>query len=370
MKGKIIGSRYRVLEYIAEGGFGRTYLAEDMQLPNKDLCVVKQLSPRFDAPKMLTVARRLFETEAAALHSLGHHPQIPRLLAYFEETEKFYLVQQYIRGETIDKEVARTQVWSAEKVISLLQDCLKILQFIHSKGVVHRDLKPANLIRRNTDGKIVIVDFGTVKNILQGYTSMPQLTVAVGTQGYMPIEQARGKPRSTSDLYALGMIGIQALTGVKPIDLEEDRGGEIIWSHLANVKPELVTVLSKMTRCNYTDRYQSAESVLDALERCSNLTLALTPSASKSASTIERQNNFSSDRSDLDSIALPGVRSIVMLDTPTSPTKKKRVRQRLWKVVLGAIVVSGGIYMTLQAFVFRPAQDLPSDAKPKTIQTE
>ena len=194
MKGKLIGSRYRVLEYIAEGGFGKTYLAEDTQLPNKDLCVVKQLSPHFDAPKMLAVARRLFQTEAAALHSLGHHPQIPQLLAYFEEAEKFYLVQQYIKGQTIDKELGATPVWSAEKVVSLLKDCLKILQFIHDKGVVHRDLKPANLIRRDTDGKIVIVDFGTVKNILQGHTSMPQLTVAVGTQGYMPTEQARGKP--------------------------------------------------------------------------------------------------------------------------------------------------------------------------------
>lgn len=163
MKGKILGSRYLVLEYIAEGGFGKTYLAEDTQLPGKDLCIVKQLAPSFNAPKLLEIARRLFKTEATALHSLGHHPQIPELLAYFEEAEKFYLVQQYISGQTLDKELIPKQSWSAARVIDLLKDCLNILKFIHEKGVIHRDLKPANLIRRDTDGKIVLVDFGTVK---------------------------------------------------------------------------------------------------------------------------------------------------------------------------------------------------------------
>lgn len=110
MKEKILGSRYQILEYIAEGGFGQTYLAADTQLPDRDLCVVKQLSPGFNTPKLLAIARRLFKTEAATLHSLGHHPQIPELLAYFEEAEKFYLVQQYIRGKTIDTELSSTQV--------------------------------------------------------------------------------------------------------------------------------------------------------------------------------------------------------------------------------------------------------------------
>lgn len=365
MNGKIIGSRYRVLKYIAEGGFGKTYLAEDMQLPDKDLCVVKQLSPRFEAPKLLAVARRLFETEAAALHSLGHHPQIPQLLAYFEEAEKFYLVQQYIKGQTVDKELAQDRIWSEAQVVTLLNDCLKILQFIHSKGVIHRDLKPANLIRRNTDGKIVIVDFGTVKNILQGHTSMPQLTVAVGTQGYMPTEQARGKPRSTSDLYALGMIGIQALTGVKPIDLEEDKGGEVIWTHLANVKPELATVLSQMTRLNYSDRYQSAQLVLDALAKCSDSSAAPIPlsrSEPKSDPNQARAAEPSLNRG-----ALPGVRSVVMVDS--TQLKKKRFRQRLWKTALGVVILSGGLYMTLQTSIFKPT-DLPTDARPRQIQTE
>ena len=265
MKGKILGSRYKVLEYIAKGGFGKTYLAEDIQLPGKDRCIVKQLYPSIEESKFLAVARRLFKTEASTLHNVGHHDQIPELLAYFEEEEKFYLVQQYIEGQTLEKELTSGKVWSEAQIIELLQDGLNILEFIHAKGVIHRDVKPDNLIRRNSDGKLVLVDFGTVKEVLQGQTNIAKLTVAVGTKGYMPPEQARGKPRPTSDLYALGVICIQLLTGVVPIDLEEDDDGELIWESLADISPQLANILTKMTRYHFQDRYQSAGEALQAL---------------------------------------------------------------------------------------------------------
>jgi len=270
VKEKIIGDRYKVIKYIAQGGFGTTYLAQDTQLPKQDLCVVKQLSPSAETPQLLKVARRLFKTEASALHNLGHHEQIPELLAYFEEQEKFYLVQQYIRGQTIEQELNSQAVWSEVKVVKLLQDGLKVLDFIHRKRVIHRDLKPANLIRRHGDQQIVLVDFGTVKNILQEHPKNSQLTVAVGTKGYMPPEQARGIPRPTSDLYALGIIGIQALTKVEPLTLEEDDHGELIWSHLAQVNPGLTKVLNQMTRYDFQDRYQSAAEALQALNALSD----------------------------------------------------------------------------------------------------
>jgi serine/threonine protein kinase len=269
VKGKILGSRYKVLEYIAMGGFGKTYLAEDILLPEKDHCVVKQLYPSSEDPEFLAIARRLFKTEASTLHLLGDHDQIPKLLAYFEEEEKFYLVQQYIAGQTLEKELDSKVVWSETQVLELLQDGLNILKFIHSNGVIHRDIKPDNLIRRNEDGKFVLVDFGTVKEVLKGQTNI-DLTVAVGTQGYMPTEQARGKPRPTSDLYALGIICIQALTGTFPLDLEEDPEGEIIWESLANVSPQLAKILTQMTRYHFKDRYQSAMEVLQALNSLTN----------------------------------------------------------------------------------------------------
>jgi len=268
VKGKILGSRYKILEYLAEGGFGRTYLAEDTQLPGKDTCVVKQLYPSSQSPRFLEIARRLFKTEASVLHSLGHHLQIPELLAYFEEESKFYLVQQYIEGHTLATELNGKRIWTEVEVVELLQDVLHILQFIHSKGVIHRDVKPDNLIRRQSDRQLVLVDFGTVKQVLQGQsTNIGQLTVAVGTQGYMPTEQARGKPQPTSDLYALGMIGIQALTGIVPIDLDEDNEGEIIWQPSANVSPGLAKILTQMTRYHFEERTPSAAEILQDLTK-------------------------------------------------------------------------------------------------------
>jgi serine/threonine protein kinase len=364
VKGKILGSRYQVLEYIAEGGFGKTYLAEDTQLPGKDLCIVKQLAPSFNSPKLLEIARRLFKTEATALHSLGHHPQIPELLAYFEEAEKFYLVQQYIAGQTLDQKLTPHQPWSAAQVIELLRDCLNVLRFIHDKGVIHRDLKPTNLILRNTDNKIVLVDFGSVKNILQGQGSIEQLTVAVGTQGYMPIEQARGKPNSTSDLYALGVIGIQALTGVKPLDLDEDENGEIIWSHLVDTTPELRQILTKMTRYSHRERYPSAQSVLNALDSCDD-TVVTKPQSSSAVNQgmfpslvaeNQRQREYNINQ---DPNALPGVRSVAMVtnSSPRPVQAKGKAKQSLWKTGLIGLVVAGGIYLFIQQFRPQPASN-------------
>lgn len=370
MKGKILSSRYQVLEYIAEGGFGRTYLAQDTQLPGKDLCIVKQLAPSFNAPKLLTIARRLFKSEATALHSLGHHPQIPKLLAYFEEEEKFYLVQQYIPGQTLDKEITSAKVWSTEQVVELLKDCLNILRFIHDRGLIHRDLKPANLIRRHSDRKIVLVDFGTVKNILQGQNSIAGLTVSVGTQGYMPIEQARGKPRASSDLYALGMIGIQALTGVKPLNLDEDENGEIMWSHLVDTKPELIKILTKMSRYNYLERYPSAQFVLDDLNSCfptvsqSLPAIAMNQAVSKPSLA---QNQRVERNLDQDPNALPGIRLIAVMANRSPQVKPKLVQQRLVKIALIVVVMAGGIYLLLQQLLFKASPDTsPGEVTPDT----
>ena len=262
MQGSLLGSRYRIIEYIAKGGFGKTYLAEDIQLPNKGRCVVKQLYPSVEDPNFVRVARRLFKTEAYTLNTLGTHNQIPQLLAYFEEAEKFYLVQQYIEGHTLSQELITGKSWSEAKVIGLLQDCLNILNFIHSQGVIHRDVKPDNLIRRQSDNKLVLVDFGTVKEIIVEQTQLIPGTVAVGTRGYMPSEQARGKPRITSDIYALGVIAIQALTGVHPVELEENDEGEIIWQEQANCSPGLKAVIAKMTQYHFKERQQNATEVI------------------------------------------------------------------------------------------------------------
>ncbi|MEM8720520.1 MAG: serine/threonine-protein kinase [Cyanobacteria bacterium P01_G01_bin.39] len=265
MEGTVLGRRYRVIKYIAKGGFGKTFLAEDTQLPGRDKCVVKQLYPSVDNPNFIKIARRLFKTEAETLNTLGIHNQIPRLMAYFEEDEKFYLVQQYIEGHTLSQELNSGQPWSESRVIELLRDCLNILDFIHGQGVIHRDVKPDNLIRRQSDNKLVLVDFGTVKAIIAEQTQLVPATVAVGTRGYMPSEQSRGKPRTTSDIYALGIIATQALTGIHPTQFEESDKGELIWQDKVQCSPQLQSIVSKMTRYYFKDRYQSAQETIAAL---------------------------------------------------------------------------------------------------------
>jgi serine/threonine-protein kinase len=269
MLGKLLDRRYEVTQVLGAGGFGRTYLARDTRRPGNPTCVVKQLKPLSSDPNFLETARRLFNSEAETLEQLGHHDQIPRLLAYFEEDQEFYLVQEFIEGHTLTQELQQGQRWEEGRVMTLLEEVLSILDFVHSHGVIHRDIKPDNLIRRNSDHKLVLVDFGAVKQIRTQFAATQgraSNTVAIGTPGYMASEQALGQPRPTSDIYALGIIGIQALTGLMPVNFQEDLStGEILWQHLVPVSRGLATLLSKMVRYHFKDRYQSAAEALESL---------------------------------------------------------------------------------------------------------
>lgn len=281
MIGKLLDQRYQVVQVLGQGGFGHTYTAEDTRRPGNPTCVVKQLKPATSDPEFLQTARRLFNSEAETLEKLGNHDQIPRLLAYFEENEEFYLVQEFIDGHPLSVELPPGERWNENQVIQFLQEVLPILEFVHNNGVIHRDIKPDNLIRRNSDNKLVLVDFGAVKQIkLQSVLSQEQLnneTVAIGTPGYMPSEQGQGRPRPSSDIYALGMIAIQALTGLRPTQLAEDpETGEILWRQHAQVSDLLAEVLSRMVRHYFKFRYQSAIEALQAIEP---LTHPYTPKA-------------------------------------------------------------------------------------------
>lgn len=263
MIGQILAGRYRVLQVLGAGGFGQTYIAADLHLPGQPQCVLKHLKPATIQPEVLTLARQLFHKEAETLQQLGNHDRIPRLLAFFEEDQEFYLVQDFIRGHTLAYELTSGQPWSESAVERLLQEVLEILQFVHGQGVIHRDIKPENLMRRDEDGRLMLIDFGAIKQVRgQNITQMGQ-TVAIGTPGYMAPEQARGTPRPSSDIYALGVIGIQALTGRYPTDFaEDDRTGELQWQSFTNASPHLVQVLTRMTRYHFRDRYSDAHSAL------------------------------------------------------------------------------------------------------------
>ncbi|MBO3458815.1 protein kinase [Aetokthonos hydrillicola Thurmond2011] len=270
MLGQTLGGRYQILKQLRKGGFGFTFLAEDTQRPGNPKCVVKQLQPIVTESNTLREAQRLFQKEAEIQETLGNHDQIPRLLAHFEENREFYLVQEFIAGHDLSQELPLGKQMSEAYVRKLLQEILEVLAFVHQHGVIHRDIKPSN-IRRRTDGKIVLIDFGAVKQMgsqvpnLQ-VPSQSAFTIAIGTPGYLPSEQANGQPQFSSDVYAVGMIGLQALTGVYPVQLPKDfHTHEIIWRHLVNVSQELADILDTMVRYDFRQRYHSADEALQAL---------------------------------------------------------------------------------------------------------
>ena len=268
METTILRGRYKITKLLGRGGFGETYLAEDGDRPGKPICVVKQLQPNSNAPYVLKAAQRLFNNEAEILYKLGNHEQIPQLLAHFEENDQFYLVQEFIDGNDLSVEINQNRRWSEEQIIALLKDVLTVLQFVHEQNVFHRDIKPSNLIRRRRDGKIFLIDFGVVKEIqLPTAHNNTYSTISVGTPGYVPNEQLGGKPRVSSDIYALGITAIQALTRLYPEQIAENpQTGEILWRQNAQVSDRLAEILDRMVKSHFRDRYQSVEEVLDDLQ--------------------------------------------------------------------------------------------------------
>ncbi|MBE9115445.1 protein kinase [Lusitaniella coriacea LEGE 07157] len=268
MIGKLLDGRYQIIQTLGSGGFGQTFLARDTRRPGDPICVVKHLKPISSDLDFLATARRLFKSEAETLERLGNHDQIPRLLAYFEEEQEFYLVQDYVEGPTLTTELLPEQPWTENQTIQMLQGVLPVLEFVHNQGVIHRDIKPDNILRRQTDRKLVLVDFGAVKKTVG--TQTISYTVAIGTPGYMASEQAKGQPRPSSDIYGLGAIAIQGLTGINPSQFQYDpHTGEILWQHLARVNPRLMAIIVGMVRYHFRDRYKSAREVLQALDQLS-----------------------------------------------------------------------------------------------------
>jgi serine/threonine protein kinase, bacterial len=281
MIGQILAGRYRIVQVLGAGGFGETYITADLHLPGEPECVLKHLKPATDDSAVLDIARKLFQKEAETLQQLGSFDKIPRLLAYFEEQKEFYLVQELVRGHTLSRELTSGQRWPETAVRKMLGEVLSILEFVHSQGVIHRDIKPDNIMRRDADGCLVLIDFGAIKQVRNQATigTAPQ-TVAIGTPGYMSPEQARGNPRLSSDLYALGIIGIQALSGKYPSELiEDDATGELQWQHFVQASPLMVAYLSEMTRYHFRDRFTTASAALQALKNIDSdeLTLPLSP---------------------------------------------------------------------------------------------
>jgi CHASE2 domain-containing sensor protein/tRNA A-37 threonylcarbamoyl transferase component Bud32 len=301
IKNKLVGEGYK-LEIgidgqpivLGEGGFKTVYKARNLDLPNQPLCVVKVVKldninvSEIDTER-LQLAQQLFEKEAKILQELKHD-RIPQLRSFFCKNKEFYLVEDFIEGQTLDS-LLDSQWRSEDSIISLLMDVLDVLKYIHSQNVIHADIKPSNLMLKKSDGKLFLIDFGAgkifkVSNETTIVARKPQSQpntvrytpsyspptqeipeeVCLFTPGYAPPEQAlHGQVYHNSDIYSLGIVAIQALTSINPLTFKRDNNNEIIWRDAAKVREDLASILDRMVKPRSVDRYQSAQEVIDLL---------------------------------------------------------------------------------------------------------
>lgn len=265
---KLLRGRYRPIKLIGRGGFGRTYLAEDWDRLNAP-CVIKQFAPQSKGSKAFEKAVQLFTQEAVRLHDLGEHVQIPALLAYFEHEHYLYLVQQFIDGKTLIQEMVQNGPLDEAGIRTLLLDLLPVVDFIHQHGVVHRDITPNNVIRRDSDRRLFLIDFGIAKQFGEALVLEPG--TRIGTEGYAPIEQLRsGQAYPCSDLYSLGATCLHMVTGRKPERLYDPLEGcwrwrEYLAQHNIPISDELALILDRMVRDAVSERYPTAVAVLEEL---------------------------------------------------------------------------------------------------------
>ncbi|OKH38500.1 hypothetical protein NIES2119_10650 [[Phormidium ambiguum] IAM M-71] len=324
---ELLNNRYLLLQKLGGGGFGDTFLAEDTNMPSKRRCVIKQLKPIENKPEVYQLVKERFAREAVVLEELGEgNHQIPKLYAYFTINEQFYLVQEWIAGQTLGKKLQLEGVQTESFVRGFLLDILPVLDYVHSKKMVHRDIKPDNIIIRESDGKPVLIDFGAVKETMGTIVNSHGSTtssIVIGTSGFMPPEQAAGRPVYASDLYSLGMTAIYLLTHRTPKTLDIDyQTGEILWQQYAlNISLSLVRVLQKAVQSHWCDRYQTANEMLEALKLDSTLipsTVTLLATSPKKADENVKQNPAPAEQINQKNLLIIG--SIILICLVSIPT--------------------------------------------------
>lgn len=273
-----LNNRYQIIRSLGSGGFGETFLAEDAYMPSGKLCVIKQLKPISNNPETYQLIQVRFQREAAILEKLSElNCQIPRLYAYFSESGKFFLVEEWVDGKTIAEVVQQVGPLREGAVIQILKSLLQILEQIHNQGIIHRDIKPENIILRQLDCQPVLLDFGAVKETmeLQVHAKSSVRSIAIGTPGFISLEQAAGYPVFATDLYQLGLTTIYMLTGKMPQQLDMNlMTGEFRWrSHASYLSEALAAVIDRSIQPHPGDRFANARQMLAALNTSSSHTV-------------------------------------------------------------------------------------------------
>jgi len=322
----LLNNRYQVIQVLGAGGFGETFLAEDTYMPSRRRCVIKQLKPISNDPQTYQIIQKRFEREAATLEYLGEaNDQIPNLFAYFSENGLFYLVQEWVHGQTLTNVIQSQGQLQENTVREILLSLLSVLDYVHSKGIIHRDIKPDNIIWREIDNKPVLIDFGAVKETIRttiNAAGHPTQSLIIGTPGFMPSEQAIGRPVYATDIYSLGLTAIYLLTGKYPQELEtHPHTGQILWQDYAGgVSPQLAMVLTQAIEPRTSDRFTTAAKMLYALK--------------SEASTVPQVNN---------TVATIRLTPPKAISSPSqNPVIKTANNSRIWQtptMIIGGFVV-------------------------------
>ncbi|MCZ8119684.1 MAG: tetratricopeptide repeat protein [Microcystis sp. LE18-22.4A] len=261
-------SRYLIVGVLGEGAFGRTYQAKDLNFNRKPRVIKKFIAQMQGAA--LEKSKELFQREAEKLDELKHE-QIPTVYDYFSQGNSLYLVQEFIEGETLLQEYQREGRFSEQKIKEILQQLLPVLVYLHSKGLIHRDIKPDNLMRRRSDGKLMLIDFGGIKE------QTSQMGTGLYTPGYAAYEHIMGSAVAASDLYSLAATCVRLLTGCFPqsnsnlpdsvYDVNQRRWlwQSVLKSQKRSISDFLANLLNKMLEDKSSQRYQSASEVLTVL---------------------------------------------------------------------------------------------------------
>ncbi|MEO1209076.1 MAG: serine/threonine-protein kinase [Cyanobacteria bacterium J06638_20] len=378
LQASVLANRYRILQLLGSGGFGRTYLAEDLNRFN-ERCVLKEFAPQVQGEVALQKAQSLFEREAGVLYQL-RHPQIPQfrelLRTEFEEQAHLFLIQDYVQGKTyqqiLESRRRMGKTFSEEEVVHLLRTLLPVLQYIHHQGVIHRDIAPDNLILQSADQRPILIDFGGVKQVAATVASQfgkaPEVT-RLGKVGYAPAEQMEdGDVSPQSDLYALGMTAVVLLSGRDPSEFGDISRGH--WKSAIAVHPALMGVLERLLAKDASDRYPSASVALDALKvipiESSALNAAPIPpppppplspttETAKTQAVSPRNPSVASTRAVAPTPATES-RTVARSPVPSpTPLRSNRGNKNIGAIVATAILVGG----TLSALWFTSAWWIP-----------
>ncbi|MEC4807012.1 MAG: tetratricopeptide repeat protein [Jaaginema sp. PMC 1079.18] len=269
---KLLGGQYQFIQVLGSSDLGCTYLAADVRVSGHPKCVVKQHPLEKTNPRSLQIILNLLYQKAKILEGLAQYDGIPKILNYFNDRDAFYLVQEFIPGHPFSTEIQPGYCLPEPQGIYFLMEMLEILDFAHQRGTIHRSIKPSNIIRRHPDGKLLLVDFALVTEVA---TADSEIEAREDKNWlYIPLEQKMGQVQINSDLYALGMVVIQALTGLSAEDLAARKRAvetqyqdcSVFWTRSPQLKPGLREILSKMVHPDCSQRYPDAAAVLADLE--------------------------------------------------------------------------------------------------------